>query len=134
MLTLSNARILVICQNEHDKAYLKDFFERIQHLPKPDFLVGTAKRGADQYDFIVFSGFLLGEIKSEEARNQLPEENRTYLDMLNYCLTHTSKYIVYFGKYYYDLNQERCPSANSKFTLFARIRELIEFINAFKTE
>lgn len=132
-ISLSTVRILVICQNAHDQQYLEDFFERIEGLPKPDFISGTVKQLADKYDFIVFSGHLLGELRSEADINQLPEELNYHLYLLDHCLQNTSKYIVYFGKFYYKLNQERCASANSKFTLFARIRELIDFLNCYKT-
>lgn len=133
-ISLFDARILVICQNAHDQEYLEDFFERIEGLPKPDFISGTVKRIADKYAFIVFSGHLLGELRSEEAVARLPEEAQYHLSLLDYCLQNTPKYIVYFGKFYFNLNQERCPSANSKFTLFARIKELIDFINHYKSE
>lgn len=132
-ISLSTVRILVICQNAHDQQYLEDFFERIEGLPKPDFVSGTVKRVADKYDFIVFSGHLLGELRSEADILQLPEDAQYHLSLLDYCLQNTAKYIVYFGKFYYKLNQERCTSANSKFTLFARIRELIDFLNCYKT-
>lgn len=88
---------------------------------------------ADKYDLIVFSGHLLGEIRHEEAFNKLPEEAKYHISLLDYCIESTNKYIVYFGKFYFRLNQERCPSANSKFTLFARIRELIDFLNHYES-
>lgn len=132
MLDISTVRILVIAQNAHDQEYLEDFFENIEGLPRPDFVSGSVRRVVDKYDFIVFSGHLLGELRNDEAVTKLPEGAQFHLSLLDYCLLNTNKYILYFGKFYYKLNQERCPSANSKFTLFARIRELIDFINHYK--
>jgi hypothetical protein len=64
----------------------------------------------------------------------LPDDTQAHYFLLDRYVRDTNKYILFFGKNYHNLNQERCPSANSKFTLFARIRELIDFINHYKTE
>lgn len=133
MISLSTAKILVVTQNDHDQEYLEDFFERIDDLPKPEFVSGKIKRVIDKFDFVVFSAHLIGELRNEDAVKNLPEDARFHLSLLDYLLQNTTKYVLYFGKFNYGLNQERCPSANSKFTLFARIRELIDYINHYKS-
>jgi hypothetical protein len=131
MPTLVSARILVHSRTEEDRAYMEDFFSRIESLPTPDFVVGKTVP-ADKYDFIVFDAHSLLPVSSAEAFAKLPDEVQAHYFLLDNYLRDTTKYIVFFGKYYYNLNQERCPSANSKFTLFARIRELIDFINHYR--
>lgn len=131
-LKLENARILVVSRTPDDSAYMQDFFARIEDLPTPDFVVGKTVP-SDKYDFIVFDAHSLPPAPNIEAFTKLPNDIQAHYFLLDNYLRDTAKYIVFFGKYYHNLNQERCPSANSKFTLFARIRELIDFINHYKS-
>jgi len=132
-MTLSTARILVISPSVDDQAYMQDFFERIEDMKTPQFVVGKFAL-ADKYDFIVFDAHNLPPVPNIEAFNKLPDDIQAYYFLLEKYLRDTSQYILFFGKYYHNLNQERCPSANSKFSLFARIRELIDFINHYQNE
>ncbi len=133
MLSLTTARILVVSHSETDSEYMKDFFERIEGIRPPTFMVGKIMP-ADKYDFIVFDAYNLPPVPNIEVFAKLPEEVQAHYFLLERYLRDTNKYILFFGKYYHNLNQERCPSANSKFTLFARIRELIDFINHYKPQ
>jgi hypothetical protein len=65
-------------------------------------------------------------------KTELAPEDGAYLKLFRDYLAKPIKYIVYYGEFLHDLDKERCPSANSKFTLFARIRELIDFINHYR--
>lgn len=132
MKKIENLKLLVLTQDDHDREYLQGFFEHIEGLPMPDFATNELKRVVDKYDLIVFSAYRLGAIQNEEQLNALAEEERRHLDRLEYYLKNSTKYIVYFGKYYYALNAERCMAANSKLTLFARIRELLDFLNHYR--
>ena len=132
MIKFSTARILVISASPDDSAYMQDFFSHIEDLPTPDFVVGKIVP-ADKYDFIVFDAHSLPPVFNIEAFTKLPEDTQAYYFLLDRYLRDTTKYILFFGKHYHNLNHERCPSANSKFTLFARIRELIDFINHYKS-
>lgn len=131
-ISLPSARILVVSRTPDDSAYMQDFFARIEGLPTPDFVVGKTVP-ADKYDFIVFDAHSLPPAPNIEAFTKLPDDIQAHYFLLEKYIGDTAKYIVFFGKYYHNLNQERCPSANSKFTLFARIRELIDFINHYKS-
>jgi hypothetical protein len=130
MLTLHTAKILVVSPNETDQAYMQDFFDRIDGIIPPTFVVSKFV-SADKYDFIVFDCRTMPIYKVEEFVN-LPEEIQSHFFLLDRYIRDTTKNIVFFGRYYHNLNFERCPSANSKFTLFARIRELIDFINHYR--
>lgn len=130
MIEPSTAHILIISRTPEDRAYMEDFFERIDSLAKPDFQVNKFVP-ADKYDFIVFDAHSLPPAHNLEVFTKLPEDIQAHYFLLERYLRDTTKYVLFFGKYYHNLNQERCPSANSKFTLFARIRELIDFINHY---
>lgn len=132
-ISLSSARILVVSRTPDDSAYMQDFFARIKDLvPTPDFVIGKPVP-ADKYDFIVFDAHNLPPAPNVEVFAKLPDDIQAHYFLLDKYIGDTAKYIVFFGKYYHNLNQERCPSANSKFTLFARIRELIDFLSCFKS-
>lgn len=131
MLTFTTARILVISRTEEDLTYMEDFFQHLDIMKTPVFEVNRFVP-ADKYDFIIFDAHSLPSASSMEAFVKLPDDIQAHYFLLDRYLRDTTKYVVFFGKYYHNLNQERCPSANSKFTLFARIRELIDFINHYK--
>jgi hypothetical protein len=83
----------------------------------------------DEYDFAIFDARHLPRINKDTV---LPPEDEAYLQIFRQYLNKPIRYVLYYGEFLHDLDRERCPSANSKFTLFARIRELIEFINAYR--
>lgn len=130
-MTLDSAKILVVSRTETDSEYLKDFFGHLKEVPEPDFVVNKMVT-ADKYHFIIFDARTLPPLYKIADEIDLPDDIRNYYSLLDRYISDSTKYIVFFGKFYYKLNQERCPSANSKFTLFARIRELIDFLNHYE--
>lgn len=129
-LDFSNTRILVVSRTPQDSQYMQDFFERTP-IARPDFVVGEF-RASDKYDLIVFDAAGIGPVMKISDFVDLPDAITAHYRLLDRYISDTNKYILYFGKMYFNLNQERCPSANSKFTLYARIRELIDFINHYR--
>lgn len=99
------------------------------HLTERDFKVGELAP-TDDYDFAIFDATSLPRIVSDKM--ELSEADAKHLALFRELLTKPIKYVIYYGEFLHDLDRERCPSANSKFTLFARIRELIDFINHYK--
>ena len=130
-LELNTARILVVSKNEDDSLYLEDFFKHFPSMQTPVFKIGKFV-SADRFDFIIFDARTLPPVYKVEELAKLPQDVQNHYFLLDTFLRDTTKFVVFFGKFYYNLNQERCPSANSKFTLFARIRELIDFINYYQ--
>lgn len=129
-LSLPTARILVVTKNETDKQYMVDFFQRTP-FATPVFVVNEWKP-TDDFDFVVFDAHSLTAVRSVNDFNNLKEADQDHIQLLERYMRDSADYIVYFGEYYHNLNRERCPSANSKFTLFARMREMIEFLNEYK--
>lgn len=128
-ITLSTARILIISKTEEESRTIKTFISRMPfHLTERDFVVGKVVP-TDDYDFAVFDAMSLPRINSN---TELSPEDAAHLQLLRDYLAKPIRYVVYFGEFLHDLDRERCPSANSKFTLFARIRELIDFINHYR--
>lgn len=126
---MSSPRILVVSRIEEDQVILEDFFERAP-FPKPDFVLNKFVP-ADKYDFVIFN-CQNRPIANQEVLLSLPEEQRQFIHLLSEYLDRTNKYFVFFGGFYYNLNYDRCQAANSKFSLYARLREMIDFIGNFK--
>lgn len=128
-------RILVISRNEKESAQIKDFLQRLEgfDFQDRDFVAGLLHPG-DGYDFAIFNGKSLPDLGNEAKENDLTPENKAFLKFFRDYLQQSSlRYILYYGERLHDLNRERCPAANSKFTLFARIRELMEFIRVYRS-
>ena len=128
-LQLSDARILVISQTQADADLLREFMGRMPFdLDKCKFVVNR-QVPVDDYHFAIFNAMILPRINPGMT---LTPEDEGYLRLFRDYLAKPIRYIVYYGEFLHDLDKERCPSANSKFTLFARVRELIEFMNAYR--
>ena len=128
-ISLSTARILVISKTETERDHLKTFLSRMPfNLTERDFVVGKLAP-TDDYDFVIFDAMSLPRIN---PNTELSPEDAAHLQLFRDYLTKPIRYIVYYGEFLHDLDRERCPSANSKFTLFARIRELIDFMNHYR--
>jgi hypothetical protein len=100
----------------------------MEGLPKPEYAINKLVP-TDKYDFLIFDARSLGAIPNLKIQMELPEKEQSFLMLLDRYLMDSSKFILFFGGYYHGLNQERCPSANSKFTLFARLRELTDYLH-----
>lgn len=122
-------RILVISPDDDSRAYMEDFFDHTT-FPKPDFVVGKFAP-ADKYDFLIFDCRTMPLYKVNDFM-ELPEKDQSHFFLLDRYIRDTSKYILFFGRFYHNLNFERCPAANSKFSLYARIKELMDFIENYK--
>lgn len=131
-MTIDSAKILVISLDQVHQTYIKDFFDRTP-FAKPDFEIARFVP-ADKYDFIVFDARIAPAVFKIDDFVKLPDDIQAFYFLLDRYLQDTTKYILFFGKHYYNLNQERCPSANSKFTLFARLGELINFLNNYRVD
>jgi hypothetical protein len=132
MLDLATARILTISQTEQDSQEIKTFMARMpfDNLTARDFVVGKLVP-TDDYDFAIFDASKLPRIQKDTV---LKHEDEAHLQLFRAYLKKPVRYILFYGEFLHDLDRERCPSANSKFTLFARIRELIDFINHYKNQ
>jgi len=134
-LSFLTARILVISPNESDRQHMKEFFLRTPFLlTERDFTIASEPmRGTDDYHFAIFDAHSLPPMFIKEDEKELSDEQLKYLGLLNDYLLTPIRYVVWYGEQYHYLNRlrERCPAANSKFSLFARIREMMDFLSNY---
>lgn len=127
-LDVHNCHILVICLNASDEFYMRAFFSR---MSIPNYYVKQLKEYEEptDYDFIIFDNHSLNiedefELKDEEiAHLQLMEK---YIEEYN----DHKKYMIHFGdtSKVVTANRDVIYAGNSKFALYSRIQEMIQYI------
>lgn len=95
------------------------------------------KPGFDSYPIVAFDNM---DLLDESAADQTPfkleqrkarQERATQMD---YCVRSSACLILHYGNQFswVSENRQRAHAANSKFALYARLMELIEFIEAYR--
>ena len=130
MMTLTTARILVVTPSESAKDDIAVFLGRMP-ISEPTYVINKVVP-PDDYDFIIFDAHHLPPLRDVKELANWPEKDQEYFHLLGKYLDRGSKNIVWFGEFNTLLNRERCQAANSKFTLFARIKEMTDYLNYFK--
>jgi hypothetical protein len=102
----------------------------------------------DKYDLIIFDNKdlkpcykksdLTDKVASDERKYIMPTEERyaikDRIDKMEKVIKETTRFIIHYGEHLFwiNSNRERIQAANSKFSLYARTREVIEFINTYR--
>lgn len=91
----------------------------------------------DPFRIILFDNTdLMGEREAEESflkMDQRKKRQERELQM-EYCLANSTAYLLHYGNYlsWLEGHRARAHAANSKFALYARLKELVEFIKAYE--
>lgn len=114
-------KILVVCKNEAAIQRMDAFFDSF-YFKNVDYTHHYDEAKVAWCDLIVFD-FL-----------HACEENPAYHDLLTQYLRHSPKYILYFGRFNKLLEQYPMKAyfTNSPFSLYARLRELIDFMKYYQ--
>lgn len=132
LLKKKDFRILVICRNENDKVYMEQYFEALPLdatvLQPLDYVE------PDGYSLLVFDAHSIGAVPKEEALKNLPADVQQFMDLLLQYLRNAPKWLVYFGELNYLVNNFRdtTNAANNKFSLYARIKEMKDFMEEYQ--
>ena len=92
----------------------------------------------DRFDLIVFDNQDLGICKDEKDLSVLSEEKQTLIkgriQRMDNVVKNSNKFIIHFGGMFYWVgkNRKRVHAANSQFSLYARTKELVDFINTYR--
>ena len=129
--------ILVLTTNTTEQKYLAAFFKetdfanvQVHLMDDPPAILG--------YDLLIFDNrdlaecpkdFLLGKLKDTEQALIL--ERIAFMDTMK---AKTTCFFIHFGEFLYWVkdNRELFHAANSKFSLFARTKEMLSFINTYR--
>lgn len=114
----------------------EDFFEKFSFF---SVMACTWEKrpGFHPFRIILFDNTdLMGEREAEESflkMDQRKKRQERELQM-EYCLRDSSSYLLHYGNYLSWLEgyRARAHAANSKFALYARLKELVDFIKAYE--
>ncbi|MFK7797548.1 MAG: hypothetical protein AB8E82_08850 [Aureispira sp.] len=92
----------------------------------------------DQFDLIIFDNRDIPPCFSKNKLEELDKEIKTLLlqriEIMESVIKDSSKFIIHYGEFLYwlNFNRERIQAANSQFSLYARTKEVIEFVNTYR--
>ena len=115
-------RILVVCKDKTRQEYLLQFFPR-EYFPNLKFATGKEAVNTDDQEIIVFDAMFKPSEGKPEGWDQL----------LRHYLVHAEGYLLFLGSYHQALTEfpEKAYATNSVFSIYARLRELSEFIKYY---
>lgn len=126
--------ILAICKDMHDLREMHDYFAR---LP----IVDISYAVQEAYDpppagtrLLLFANHQIGTV--EKGRVSYNDEEQKRLTLMQTYLEHTNLYGVHYGKFWDQMDslRDRLHAANSRFALFARVKEAVEYVRYFRDE
>ena len=144
--------ICVVCKNEDDKAYMQEFFRR---MPLPNAAIHVSKTYSDianNAKLVIFDNHsvIIPKVEQkckcedlikqhlniestpkQEEKPVMSQEDNEHLKLMKDYIGVTDKYIIHFGNFLPFLEQyrDKVHAANSKFALFSRIEEMLDFID-----
>lgn len=132
-----NAPLLVLT----DKEYLQSITDLFKSLRLTNTSVLSFNEDNIQYegyDLIIFNNTDLPFCPSADALNKMELtlkqkiDNRTAL--MKHVLDNTPRFLIHFGDLLFWLNnhRDRIHAANSKFSLYARIKEMLDYIDTYR--
>lgn len=134
---ISNS-ILVFTEYESPEK-LKDFFNQLNFKDVSVYrTIDFEEVRYNEFDLIIFDNRDLPTCYSKKDVEKLdPEIQKQIHDriaQMDLIIKESSKFLIHYGNilYWINSNRERVQAANSKFSLYARTKEVIEFINTYR--
>ncbi len=123
--------LLVLTPDQNRQVVMQDLFFRLG-MTTTQVRVFDERLTWKDYEIIVFDNEDLAQ-----SRDKSPEELaviKAREEQIKHALTESHAVLVHYGGYLDLVNQHRnrMQAANSRFTLYARIREVAEFLEAMK--
>jgi len=128
---------ILVMTNEEDVDELKSFFTQLNFMNVKVCPYGEQVE-IDPYDIIVYDNQDLEICKKEDELIGLKEEQKKLIQerilLMNNVVKYSNKFIIHFGGMFYWVgrNRKRVHAANSQFSLYARTKELVDFINTYR--
>lgn len=130
-------QILILTQKK-EVEYVRDFFHRLNFTNIKVKAQHKNLNRLDNFDLIIFDNRDLPNCpKQADLYNLNKKEQELILNRISkmeLVLKESSKFVIHLGGFLYwvNFNRNRVHAANSKFALYARTKELIEFINTYR--
>ena len=128
--------LLAITYDHREVEKLEDFFAKFA-FTQVDVCTWDKKTGFDNYKIIVFDNTdLMDEQDAESSNLRISQEKKRNdrIIQMDYCVSRSACYILHYGNQFSWVsdNRARAHAANSKFALYARLKELVGFIEAYR--
>lgn len=131
-----DSNVIVLCKNKAEKLEMKALVAMFGLPQNIDVLVLEKHVQLDNCNLIIFDHHTTPEVLSLEEEEALmeeegQEENYQHLSLMKAYLSRSNKYLVHYGEncYLVNLYRDRMHAANSKFALYSRIKEMLQFID-----
>ena len=131
-------QIVVFTEHEAPEK-VEDFFNQLNFKNISVFrTINFEKVKYDEFDLIIFDNRDLPPCfprnKLEDLESEVSERILIRIEKMNSVIKGSSKFLIHYGDFLYwiNSNRERVQAANSKFSLYARTKEVIEFINTYR--
>lgn len=122
------AKILAYTQGSERQKDLEDYFKEL-NFANVDVVEYDKKMPMKDYVLLVFDNRDLPFKPNEDELKKI----KIRTDFMEHCLRE-NQYAVHFGNFlpWINHNRDYVHAANSRFALFARIKEMLEFLEALK--
>lgn len=123
--------ILVICRDQSDRQDMVDFFARLE-VQAVEIRVIEAYEALPKYDLLIFANHSLGTMK--EGRVSYSVEDHKRFALMERYLSEPHSYGIHYGGFWPNRNAflEQAHAANSRFSLYGRIKEMIDYLNHYR--
>jgi len=129
----------ILIFTEYEKPEVQDFFNQLNFT---NVQIKTADNldniNFNEFDLIIFDNRDLPICREESDIEKLNNEKQKSIiqrvEQMKYVINNSSKFIIHYGHnlYWINHNRKRVQAANSQFSLYARIIEVLGFINTYK--
>jgi len=129
--------ILVICPAAANKQELEEFFQQLRFINARVQSDADVQFPLEGYDLIIFDNQHLPDCPVPAAAEKLSPEQQSTLQervaLMQRILSETTTPLLHYGERLYLVNEhrQRIYAANSRFSLYARTKELLDFINTY---
>lgn len=126
---------ILVFTREEDLDYLSTFFVQLNfsNVIVKDY--SDQNYSLDKFDFVIFDNQdlpLCGNLKHFESLAEIDQLNiNNRIEKMEEIIMESSKIIIHFGDFLFWISnkRDRVQPANSQFSLHARTKEVIDFIN-----
>ncbi len=126
--------LLVVSANKAASEAMKQFFSSYFFRKVVyDYSGKVHKTGGA--DIVLFDNLIMeNPCSKKDDEDKLTDAQKKHLDLLRSYMTDTHYKVIYYGQQLHLINEyrDRINAANSRFSLYARIRETLEFMKMYK--
>lgn len=128
---------ILVFTKEQEIENVSEFFRQLNFV-NVEVRQNGEKVELSEFDLIVFDNTDLPVCYSPKSLAELPEAGKKLVQKriqdMEVIVDNSSKLMIHFGNilFWVNAHRDRVQAANSKFSLYARTKEVIDFINTYR--